>query len=114
MPAKNAVAKAWNVTPSSDGKRWSAWPAGDKYGGGGSASFSWGAVSGAASYDVGWSTAPLSSGDRNDPTLYPNRSNVGSSTSYTNTQGVTIYAAVRSVSSNGEIGPWSSEATLSA
>lgn len=30
MAAKNAVAKAWAVTPSSDGKRWSAYPAGDK------------------------------------------------------------------------------------
>lgn len=28
--AKNAVAKAWSITPSSDTKRWSAWPAGDK------------------------------------------------------------------------------------
>ena len=27
---KNAVAKSWNILPSSDGKRWSAWPAGDK------------------------------------------------------------------------------------
>lgn len=32
MAVKNAVAKAWSITPSSDGKRWSAWPAGDKPG----------------------------------------------------------------------------------
>lgn len=35
MAAKNAVAKSWSVAPSSDGKRWSAWPAGDKPAGGG-------------------------------------------------------------------------------
>lgn len=32
MAAKNAVAKAWAVTPSFDGKRWSAYPAGDRPG----------------------------------------------------------------------------------
>lgn len=30
MAVKNANAKAWNITPSADGLRWSAWPAGDK------------------------------------------------------------------------------------
>lgn len=30
MAVKNAAAKAWDVSPSSDAKRWSAWPAGDK------------------------------------------------------------------------------------
>lgn len=30
MAVKNAIAKAWAITPSADGKRWSAWPAGDK------------------------------------------------------------------------------------
>jgi len=34
MPIKNAIAKLWNITPSSDGKRWSAYPAGDKPSGG--------------------------------------------------------------------------------
>jgi hypothetical protein len=33
MPTKNAVAKAWSITPSYDGRRYSAWPAGDKPGG---------------------------------------------------------------------------------
>lgn len=32
MPVKNAVAKSWAITPSSDGLRWSAWPAGNKPG----------------------------------------------------------------------------------
>jgi IPT/TIG domain len=32
VPVKNAVAKTWSILPSSDGKKWSAWPAGDKYG----------------------------------------------------------------------------------
>lgn len=30
MATKNAIAKAWPISPSSDGKRWSLWPAGDK------------------------------------------------------------------------------------
>lgn len=30
MAAKNVEAKAWSIVPSSDGKRWSAYPAGDK------------------------------------------------------------------------------------
>src|SRR5690606_18842067 len=30
MPVKNAAAKTWNITPSFDDVRWSAWPAGDK------------------------------------------------------------------------------------
>ncbi len=34
MAAKNAVARSWSIAPSSDGKRWSAWPAGDKPSGG--------------------------------------------------------------------------------
>jgi hypothetical protein len=28
--AKNAVPKSWRITPSADGRRWSAWPLGDK------------------------------------------------------------------------------------
>lgn len=32
MALKHAVAKAWNINPSADGKRWSAWPGGDKPG----------------------------------------------------------------------------------
>ena len=31
MTVKNAVAKAWTIALSSDDRRWSAWPAGDKY-----------------------------------------------------------------------------------
>jgi hypothetical protein len=80
---------------------------------GAGASFSWTAVSGAARYDVGWDSSSHSAGDRNDPTLYPNLIDVGSATSYSNTQGVPTYAAVRSVDSNGEVGPWSSEVSLS-
>lgn len=30
MTVKNVVGKTWAITPSADGKRWSAWPAGDK------------------------------------------------------------------------------------
>lgn len=30
MPIKSGVSRAWNIQPSSDGKRWSAYPAGDK------------------------------------------------------------------------------------
>lgn len=30
MPAKDVIAKAWPITPSADGKYWSAWPAGDR------------------------------------------------------------------------------------
>lgn len=30
MAAKNVVSKAWGIAPSADGKRYSAWPAGDK------------------------------------------------------------------------------------
>ena len=30
MAVKNVAAKVWSITPSSDGKRWSAWPAGDR------------------------------------------------------------------------------------
>ena len=39
MAAKNAVAKSWSIAPSADGKRWSAWPAGDKPGGAGSGAY---------------------------------------------------------------------------
>ena len=66
---------------------------------------------GSDSYDVGWDNITHSSGSRNDPTLYPNRESVGTSTSWTNLEGVTVYAAVRSVR-DGEIGPWSAETTL--
>jgi hypothetical protein len=74
--------------------------------------FSW-ADNGADSYDVGWDTITHAAGDRNDPTLYPNRESVGAGTSWTNEEGVAVYAAVRSVV-DGEVGPWSSETTLSA
>lgn len=30
MPPKNAIARAWQIKPSADGKRWSTHPAGDK------------------------------------------------------------------------------------
>ena len=30
MATKNAIAKAWSITPSNDGRRWSAYPAGDR------------------------------------------------------------------------------------
>jgi hypothetical protein len=30
MAVKHINAKVWSILPSSDGKRWSAWPAGDK------------------------------------------------------------------------------------
>jgi hypothetical protein len=32
MPVKNAVAKAWSITPSGDTRRWSLYPAGDRPG----------------------------------------------------------------------------------
>lgn len=35
MAIKNANAKTWTITPSSDRRRWSAWPAGDKPSGSG-------------------------------------------------------------------------------
>ncbi len=78
----------------------------------GGASFSW-TDNGSDSYDVGWDTVTQTGGDVNDPTLYQNRESVGTNLSWTNTQGVTVYAAVRSVL-DGELGPWSTETTLSA
>lgn len=33
MPLKSGISRAWNINPSSDGLRWSAYPAGDKPGG---------------------------------------------------------------------------------
>ena len=79
---------------------------------GSTSSFSW-ASNGSDSYEVGWDTTTHSGGDQNDPTLYPNRENVGTATSWTNEEGVTVYAAVRSKVGN-EVGPWSDEETLSA
>lgn len=34
MPRKSGISRTWNIKPSSDGLRWSAYPAGDKPGGG--------------------------------------------------------------------------------
>lgn len=34
VPSKSGVSRAWNIQPSSDGRRWSAYPAGDKPGSG--------------------------------------------------------------------------------
>ena len=73
---------------------------------------SWNSV-GADTYDVGWDTVSKSGGDVNDPTLYPNRLSVGSALSWTNNTGGPVFAAVRSVLA-GELGPWSTEKSLSA
>lgn len=76
------------------------------------ASFSWNST-GADSYEVGWDTVSHAGGDINNPELYPNVINVGTATIYTNTQGVQVYAAVRSKVGT-EVGPWSAQVTLSA
>jgi len=74
--------------------------------------FSW-TSNGSDSYEVGWDTVTHAGGDVNNPELYPNVVNVGTATSWTNTQGVIVYAAVRSRIGT-EIGPWSTQVTLSA
>jgi hypothetical protein len=74
-------------------------------GGGAGASFSW-SDNGADSYQVGWDTISHAGEDVNDPTIYPNRLDVGTALSWTNNTGQTVYASVRSVVDE-EIGPWS-------
>ena len=69
---KNAVAKSWNILPSSDGKRWSAWPAGDKPSGGGACDASGQNAAYDSLYSARWPrTRPLPSGWRRTATTQP-------------------------------------------
>ena len=62
MAAKNIVAKSWALTPSADGRRHSAYPAGNAPSGGSSA-LSWVAPDG---IDVGKRLMLMSDGDMKD------------------------------------------------
>lgn len=114
MAVKNAVAKTWSIAPSSDGKRWSAWPAGDKPSG---ATRSWTQVTGNEGYRVIWgasSQAAASGAIEAIQALYANSADTATGVnSYTISGSGTIYWRVATLI-NGYPQEWSDESSFSA